>query len=404
MDLERRPGESPAAYHKRLVYGKLIDKTLADYDYAELAIPLYGKEYSSDNTRRMMYGSCKTLQLFEDEQIGAVSNPELLSELEASRIELQKERMRFYDQRTAYNKILRCRARQEELNEIIVSAIERGDLVELPAPRVWSESGVCNIWANDVVASLTDIHFGACVNNHWNKYDPDICAEMLSNYAAEIINIGKVHSSHNCYIWANGDMISGNIHKSIAVTNKENVIQQIKGVAELISQFLVRLGEEFETVTFLSVAGNHSRIDDKDKAMKDERLDDLVSWWLEARLANYDYIKIDACEKIDTTMYAVNIRGKKYCGVHGDYDNSDTKIQTLNTMAGGDVYAVLTGHLHHNKIDTVSGIKVVMGGSFLGMDDLCIQRRIYGKQEQIVLICDEDGIRCVYDVPLHCDH
>lgn len=30
----RRDGESEFAYHKRLVYGKLVDKTLADEDYA----------------------------------------------------------------------------------------------------------------------------------------------------------------------------------------------------------------------------------------------------------------------------------------------------------------------------------------------------------------------------------
>ena len=33
MDLERRIGETDIAYHKRLVYGKLEDKTLANVDY-----------------------------------------------------------------------------------------------------------------------------------------------------------------------------------------------------------------------------------------------------------------------------------------------------------------------------------------------------------------------------------
>lgn len=400
MGLERRTGETDAAYHKRLVFGKLVDKTLADCDYAEIAEILYGKEYSSDSARKMMYGSCKTLQMLEDELSNNVADQELINTLEATMIELKKERMRVSDQRTAYTKLLRQRARQEELNDIIVSALKSGDLIELPPPRTYSAAGLRHIEPNDVVASLTDMHFGAFVDNHWSKYDPDICSIMLANYAADIIHIGRTHNSQNCYVWANGDMISGSIHKSIAVTNKENVINQIKGVSELIAQFLIKLGEEFETVTFLSVSGNHSRIDDKDKALKDERLDDLISWWLTARLAEYEYIRIDDCNRIDTSIYTIDIRDNRYCGVHGDYDDSPTKIQTLNAMAGGDIYAVLMGHLHHNKIDTVSGIKVVMAGSFLGMDDYCIQKRICGKQEQLVLVCDSTGIRCSYDIPL----
>ena len=44
--------------------------------------------------------------------------------------------------------------------------------------------------------------------------------------------------------------------------------------------------------------------------------------------------------------------------------------------------------------------KTVMAGSFLGMDDFCVSKRIYGRPEQMVCICDESGIRCSYNVPL----
>ena len=104
--------------------------------------------------------------------------------------------------------------------------------------------------------------------------------------------------------------------------------------------------------------------------------------------------------KIDSTMYLINIRGKMYCGVHGDFDGSAGKVQTLQTMARVPLYAVLSGHLHHNKIDEVQGVKTVMAGSFLGMDDYCVQKRIFGKAEQLVCVCDTDGIRCSYGIPL----
>lgn len=69
-------------------------------------------------------------------------------------------------------------------------------------------------------------------------------------------------------------------------------------------------------------------------------------------------------------------------------------------MARRPLYAVLSGHKHHNMCDEVQGVKTVMAGSFLGVDDFCIQKRIYGKPEQMVCVCDDSGIVCHYDIEL----
>lgn len=74
----------------------------------------------------------------------------------------------------------------------------------------------------------------------------------MCRYLDRIIQIAHTHNSENCIVWANGDEISGNIHKSIAVTNKENVIEQVKGVSELIAEFIAELSKHFRSVTFVS--------------------------------------------------------------------------------------------------------------------------------------------------------
>lgn len=395
--LLKQPNETELAYHKRLIFGKLVDGTLADEDYSELAPYVYGKEYSSDVARRMMYGSRRTLELLDEQVVRQITSNDILSEMDAKRIEFQKERQKFYDQRNALNKVIRERSRQEELNEILCEAIKSGNLPQLNYQRIEVEPS-----DNDLLVSLNDIHYGANVQNYWNTYDSDICGDMMCRYLDKIISIGETHGSENCIVWANGDEISGNIHQSIAITNKENVIEQIKGVSELISEFLAELSKHFRKVIYVSVAGNHSRIDpNKDKALISERLDDLVEWYLSARLQNFENIVIGGGEKVDCTMYLVDIRGKTYCGVHGDFDGSATKIQSLQAMVKKPLYAVLSGHLHHNKIDDVQGIKTIMAGSFLGMDDYCVQKRIYGRAEQMVCVCDCDGIRCSYPIPLN---
>lgn len=380
-----------------IVIGKLVDHTIDD-DYEELSERLFGDGncFSASEVRKRMYGMKSIIEAIERDGEAEIQNEDMISLLDSKRIELQKERQKFFDQRNAYNKLLRERSRQEELNEILVDAVRSGNLPSLQYVR--SEIPCSD---NDLLVSLNDIHYGANVQNYWNTYNSDVCRDMMCKYLDHIISIGETHKSENCIVWANGDEISGNIHQSIAVTNKENVIEQIKGVSELIAEFLAELSKHFRQVVFVSVAGNHSRIEpNKDKALISERLDDLVEWYLSARLQNFENIIIGGGEKIDHTIYLIDVRGKMYCGVHGDFDGSPGKVQSLQAMAGRPVYAVLSGHLHHNKTDEVQGVKTVMAGSFLGMDDYCVQKRIVGRAEQMVCVCDESGIRCTYGIPL----
>lgn len=396
INLERNQNESNLDYHKRLVYGKLVDKTLADADYTELAELVYGQPYSSDVARRMFYGSRRTLELLDNEDINAICNRDIISDIDMKMIELKKERQKFYDQRNAFNKVVRERAREEELNEIIEKTISCGNLPVLNYCHNTIEVG-----DNDLLVSLNDLHYGASHSNHWGEFNTDICRQMLCKYLDDIKKIASIHNSENCIIWENGDAISGSIHRSIQVTNKENVIEQIMGVSELMAEFIAELSKHFRTVKFISVSGNHSRIEsNKDNALVEERLDDLIDWYLSARLQNFENVQIGAGQKIDSTMYLINIRGKNYLGVHGDFDTSAGKIQSLQSMISEPLYAVLLGHLHHNKVDSVQGIKTVMAGSFLGMDSYCVQKRIYGKPEQMVCVCSNNGIVCHYDIDL----
>lgn len=403
--LTRLPGETDFQYHCRLINGKLVDHTLADVDYSELSIPLYGKQLSSDATRKAMYGSRDTIELFERERVGMVpssSGEDIMNEIDTKLVELRKEQQKMFDQRTALNQVIRERARSEEINEMILRAVREGDLPSLPEIDLTSTQPViCS--DNDLLVSLNDIHYGAIVQNYWCHYSPEICANMMREYLMQIIDIARSHQSENCYVWANGDMISGNIHYEIAMSNRENLIQQVMGVSELVAQFLSELCSHFNHVYFISVAGNHSRIGQKDKSIMNERLDDLVEWYLAARLQHYSNLTIGCGEKIDTTMYVLNVRGKNYVGVHGDYDPSPANIQTLQTMVQRPVYAVLCGHKHHCAMDYVQGIRTVMAGSFQGMDSYCVQRRIYGKPQQMVCVCDKRGIRCSYDIDLEVD-
>ena len=382
---------------KKLVEDKLINKT-NDTPYEYLSEILFGEGncFNESEVRKRMYGMKRLIEIIESDITNTIDSEAILKELEDKKIELQKERYKLSDQRIAFNKMVRNKARQEEINEIIEKCISDGNLPKLEAPK--PDNKKYN--KKSMLVSLNDLHYGQDIINFWNVYNSEICQQRIAEYLDKIIEIQAEQNAEECVVWANGDLISGNIHNEISITNKENVIEQLTQVSELIASFLACLSNYFNKVRFVSVAGNHSRLGKKEDSLKDERLDDIVEWYLKARLQNIPKIKFDEYKKIDTTMYVVKVQGLNYVGVHGDYDYSDTSIRNLVSMVEEPVYAILSGHLHHNKIDTVQGIKTIMGGSMIGMDSYCIQKRIIGVPEQLVCICTQDGLKCTYNVEL----
>ena len=376
--------ETEYDYGLRLIETK-VEQNPPDLDWSDI-VDLLKLDIHYDTLRKAAnvtpYCGYAVMKYFKEKQARDHASSDYLSELDEKMLEFQKERQRFFDQRVALNQVVRKMARKDEDNDIIERAIENGVL-----PRLEYQPGKTAGGPEDLLVSLNDIHFGANVDNYWNYYNSDVCCGLMQDYLRRIIEIAELHNTEDCYVWSNGDMISGNIHKAVAVSNRENVIQQIIGVSELIAEFLAELSKHFRHVYFSAVAGNHSRLEAKELASIHERMDDLVEWYLKARLQNFD-----------DTMYLMSIRGKTYLGIHGDYDASPGKIQSLQTMAQEPLYAILSGHLHHNKVDVQQGIKTVMAGSFLGVDDYCVGKRIYGTPQQLVCVCGENGIKLYYDI------
>ena len=130
MQIERMENESKFDYHRRLIYGKLVDKTLADVDYSELSELVYGQPYSSDVARRMLYGSRRTLELMDEERAAGGGSSAYTDEIDAKMIELRKERQKFYDQRREYNKLISADGRAEHLYDTLMEAAQHlGDTV-----------------------------------------------------------------------------------------------------------------------------------------------------------------------------------------------------------------------------------------------------------------------------------
>lgn len=326
------------------------------------------------------------------------NDDEYLKEYQVMKRELERAKIQFRDERNAWNKQNYADSRIEETLDILDRKISTQGKINFEVHNTPVLDG-----DNDLICVLSDLHIGQTFKSLWGEYNTDIAKERLNKYLDEILVIQKVHSSEKCFVLLQGDVISGNIHRTIQISNKENVIEQIKIAIELISSFCYELTKYFSQVYLYNVAGNHSRlVENKDIAVHNERFDDFIGWDVGRTLKHIENFHMITHRNLDIGIADMNVRNKTYIAVHGDFDAFNKQgVLNLCSMLGFFPYACLYGHLHTPSYDEVNGVKMVRSGSLSGSgDDYTIEKRLCGEPCQTVLVCDKKGIRCTYNVVL----
>ena len=350
-------------------------------------------EYYGSSAYRKKYQQAKA---FRDEVFVHEESEDYQNDIMALKRELERAKVQFRDERNAWQKQNYIAARAENKLDLLEEKLSEIGKIEFSNCDNITVSG-----NTDLLVILSDLHIGQCFSSVWGEYNSTIAQKRLNQLLYEIVTIGRRHQSENVYVSIQGDLISGSIHKTLAITNRENVIEQIKLAAELITSFCYELSKYFNKVCISNVSGNHSRIDKKEDALHDERLDDLISWIVESSLKHIDNI-IVSHRNYDNGISDMDIRGKSYIAVHGDYDSfTRNGVANLVLMLGFAPYAVTFGHMHTCAVDECNGIKMIRGGSLAGSGDpYTVEKRLSGKPSQMVCVCSEKGVEAYYTVEL----
>lgn len=396
-DTKRLPGETETQYIWRICSAK--DVGTLDITWDEVADILNKElrdegEYYTSSAYRKKYQMAK---LFRDEVFSKESDSETERKYVEQKRELEQLKIQFRDERNAWNRQNYATARfNQDMNYLAEQLKQIGnkeflvfDFYEFDSPR-------------DLIVCLSDTHFGETFSNRFGTYDTSIAKERLEEYLDKIIEVGIVHKAESVYLACLGDLVSGTIHHSIQVSNRENIIDQIKISAEYIANFCTVLAEHFKNVYVYGVAGNHSRIQaSKELDIKDERYDSLIMWIVSCLLSHLSNVKV-CTDNIDSTIAEMTVRGKDYCLIHGDYDSWNANdIGKLSLMLNKFPYAILNGHRHTPAYKEVNGIKLVQSGSLSGSgDDYTLTKRLCGSPNQTILVVDEYGIQDICPIDL----
>ena len=401
IKLDRLPNENEEQFIWRL--GQAKEAGTLDIDWQEIA-QIINEQFRSDESEyRTEAAYRKPYQMarrfFESGVFGGMTDEDsYIKQLSDAKKELAIERLKLSDERTEFNKKLRTQARNEADLAHLEKLIKEKCALAMPSQPI----DISSQSNKDMIICISDFHLGENVTSEFGSYNSEIAADRLQRYFEEIQRIQELHEVENAYVILLGDLISGKIKTTIALENRENIVEQIQIAAELLSGFLYQLSGKFKKVYVNGVAGNHSRVGFKDEVLRDERLDNLIPWYMKAALNHIWNIKFLDSDNIDPTIAKVDIRGNRYIAVHGCMDRFDEKgISKLVLMLGYKPEAIFYGHKHHNSFDSIADVKIIRSGSFSGTgNDFCVSKRISGQPSQMVCIADDSGIIALYPISL----
>lgn len=400
--LKRLPNESDFEYHKRLVYGKLENGLLGDVDYAELAPYVYGKNFSSDVARRMMYGSKRTLDLLTKNKEEEVCDTAAIDKMEQSRLEMLKEKKRLQDQRREYNKMIAAEGRWEHLETCLVeSANHLAETVgrcydPVDDPRdIFLDNEDC-----EAVLVISDIHYGMVTDNIYNRYNTDIAAERLKTVVKAAASRIAMHGAKCLHVLLLGDACHGAIVTSARVASEELVADQMMHVSELLAQSLDYLSDVVPNIYVYCTYGNHMRtVANKRDSVHRDNMERLIGWWLDQRMKGNE--RVTVLYDLPTEFVQFESCGYSFVGVHGDLDNVRKSTLIIPPLFEKYEYDcpkyILMGDKHHHESFEQLGVKAIVCGSLCGTDDYANQHRLYSEPEQLLLIVTgEAGVDAEY--------
>lgn len=361
-----------------------------DMDWSQVC-DYIGVDMHPDSLRKAFatteYGGYKVAKYLMDKTAKELTD-DMMQSLQHKKDEEYKERVRLQDARREYNKELRAEARYENLVEVMRDAIEYMPNLEFCSKHVDSD---------DVKAILlvSDLHYGALIDNPINFYDTSVCKERMDTLLNKTIRYCTIHRVKELYVNLAGDLVCGNIHLGSRVEQEEDIITQTMQVAELLANFLSELSKHVDNIVLVCVQGNHSRVNPDLKAnLNQENFERIIFEYIKMRLP-----EIKMLRNGNEDWIAYDIGDKKIFLEHGDKSSVSSAKEKAVNMVGYAPDVILFGHFHHMELNDKNGTDVVVNGSVMGVDSYAIRRRFNTNPYQVMQVYDGDDT-CTYKLVL----
>lgn len=390
MNFNKLDGENERQYLWRT--SKAVDNgEMTWQEFADKVNEVWREDESEYRNESAYRKPIQMAKAYYEDVFSKMISTEYHDELSNTRRELERAKIQFRDERNAWQRQNYNSARVEQKLDYLEKVITESNPTDLQITLRENNA------KKTAIITCSDWHIGECFDNEWGCYNSTIARHRVEEYASKAIQRCILEGVSNVIIAGCGDLCSGNIHAAIAVTNRENVIEQIMLASEYMLGFVKAFVDKGFVVTFTNIAGNHSRISRKDEAVKDERLDNLVGWFVSTHLK--DYPNFIYAKPQDTTLAEID----GYWFVHGDNDAfGKAGLSNLVLAKGYKPHAIFSGHMHTMAIDDCYDVKICRGGSLCGSgNDYTIEKRLKGKATQLMAIAEDGEVCQFYNIILN---
>lgn len=238
---------------------------------------------------------------------------------------------------------------------------------------------------------LSDWHWAENVDprqvENLNEFNLEIAEVRGRRVVSQAMELLFHHQAGQTYegicVALGGDMLSGNIHEELRRTNSVPIIDAVMSLAMHLTDSLLEIAENFESVYVPCVVGNHGRLDHKPiakgntKENFDYQVYQMVEAMVRARMGDKCNVEFGISSSSDIRY---SLYGTKYLLTHGDQIKGGSGVgsfwpsmmkvahrkqeRAVRTPEGGFDY-MLCGHFH--KYGSVSNI--IVNGSLKGYDE-----------------------------------
>lgn len=408
MELKIKDNETKLDYIKRLVYGKLRDKTI-DTDYVTLAPLIFGVELSECECRKRMYGVYNFLQQVETELEKNIEDEAILDKIVFERLELEKERKKNQTINLEINRNLRKFAR----NELTQDEIRRCILELKPLSIPPFTRPIIALSPREGILPISDVHYGKqCVimglkGEIINEYNEEVFEKRMWNLLDNTIDISMKENIEKLNVLLTGDLIDGILRMTQLQKLQYGIIDSTIKLAEFMANWLNELSN-YTRIELYYCLGNHSQIrplGSKNGDFAEENMEKVILWFIKSRLENNPNITIHDNEG---DFIYFNCKGLNIMASHGEERNIESAIKDYMVLYGEPIEMFIGGHLHtkenksigisHNGLTDLEYCRVK---SICGIDEFSTKlRKSSGAGTSLFIIEEGKGKTITYDINL----
>lgn len=253
----------------------------------------------------------------------------------------------------------------------------------------------------DLCMLFSDWHYGAIQNKseieEFGEFSPEICEQRLEGCVGRIIDWVSLHRNSytvdNAHILVLGDLISGDIHQELQVTNAFPSPVQSVGAATLLSKLVSETSRHFKRVVVHFITeDNHARLTKKPQAKEAgmNTFNYIVGMIAKISLSRHSNVEFNVYPQYEAV---VRVGDRKYLLMHGHnmppglvgvswYGIERKVMKEALTRLNMDEYKrfhkVIMGHWHV----PISTPHFWIGGSVSGTDAYDHKNGRYAKASQ----------------------